>query len=55
MVAATATPTASSVITVRAPFATDFSARSSVMSKISAKKPAAASVAHIGNSGELQM
>src|ERR1700742_5170613 len=55
MVAATATPTASSVITVRAPFATDLSARSSVMSRIKAKKPAAASVAHIGNSGDRQI
>src|SRR6201991_1967911 len=55
MVAATATPIASSVITVNAPLATDRSARSSVISRISAKKPAAASVSHIGNVGERQI
>ena len=54
-VAATATPTASSVMTVSAPLATDLSARSSVISRIRAKKPAAASVTHIGNSGERQI
>ena len=54
-VAATATPTANSVITVSAPFATDFSARTSVTSNRMAKNPAAASVAHIGNEGECQM
>ena len=55
MVAATAMPIASSVITVNAPLATDFSARSSVISRISAKKPAAANVSHIGNVGERQI
>src|SRR3954452_22648442 len=52
MVAATATPMASSVITVKAPLATDRSARSKVISRMSAKNPAAASVSHIGNVGE---
>src|ERR1700716_3805622 len=52
MVAATAIPIASSVITVNAPLATDLSARSSVISRISAKKPAAAKVSHVGNAGE---
>ena len=55
MVAATAMPIASSVITVNAPLATDLSARSSVISRISAKKPAAARVSHIGNVGERQI
>src|SRR3982074_132011 len=55
MVAATATPIASSVITVNAPLATDLSARSNVISRISAKKPAAAKVSHIGNAGEPQI
>jgi hypothetical protein len=55
MVAAAATPIASSVITVSAPLATDFSARSSVMSSRIAKNPAAANVSHIGNCGERQM
>src|ERR1044071_532899 len=55
MVAATATPTASSVITVSAPLATDLSARTSVISIRIAKNPAAASVSHIGNDGERQM
>src|SRR3954462_8114240 len=55
MVAATATPIASSVITVNAPLATDLSARSSVINRMSAKKPAAAKVSHIGNVGERQI
>src|SRR3954470_14008076 len=55
MVAATATPIASNVITVSAPLATDLSARSSVISRISAKKPAAAKVSHTGNVGERQI
>jgi hypothetical protein len=55
MVAATATPIANSVITVNAPLATDLSARSNVISRISAKKPAAAKVSHIGNVGERQI
>src|SRR3954468_22619087 len=55
MVAATATPIASSVITVNAPLATDLSARSKVISRTSAKKPAAARVSHIGNAGERQI
>jgi hypothetical protein len=54
MVAATATPMAKSVITVNAPLATDFSARSSVRRRMMAKNPAAASVSHIGNVGERQ-
>ena len=53
-VAATATPIASSVMIVRAPFATDFSARSSVKSMMIVKNPAAARVSHIGNAGERQ-
>src|SRR5215470_18910667 len=52
MVAATATPIASRVMTVSAPFATDFSARSSVIRTTSPKNAAAASVSHIGNAGE---
>src|ERR1700722_9958650 len=55
MVAATAMPTASSVITVSAPLATDFSARNSVTSTMIPKNPAAASVSHIGNAGERQI
>src|SRR3954454_16677284 len=55
MVAATATPIASSVITVSAPLATDLSARSIVINRISAKKPAAARVSHIGNVAECQI
>ena len=54
MVAATATAIASSVMTVKAPFATDFSARSNVSSTINPKKQAAASVSHIGKVGERQ-
>ena len=54
MVAATAMPTASSVITVSAPLATDFSARNSVMSTMTPKNPAAANVSHIGKVGERQ-
>src|SRR5579864_8433501 len=55
MVAATAMPIESSVMTVSAPLATDFSARSSVISRINPKKPAAASVIHIGKAGERQI
>src|SRR5665213_479963 len=54
MVAATAMPIASSVITVNAPLATDFSARNSVMRTMIPKNPAAASVSHIGKAGERQ-
>jgi len=53
MVAATATPIASSVITVKAPLATDFSARSKVISRISAKKPAAAKPDELSALGRL--
>ena len=42
-------------MTVSAPLATDFSARNSVIRRIRAKNPAAASVTHIGNDGERQM
>ena len=55
MVATPATPIESSVMTVSAPLATDFSARSSVIRTISPKNPAAASVSHIGKVGERQM
>jgi len=55
MVAATAIPMASSVMTVSAPLATDFSARNSVIRRITPKNPAAASVSHIGKVGERQM
>ena len=55
MVAATVIPTASSVMTVSAPFATDFSARSSVIRTIRLKNPAAAIVSHIGKDAERQM
>src|SRR5262249_34941908 len=55
MVAATAMPTASRVMTVSAPFATDFSARNSVIMTTIPKKAAAASVTHIGKAGERQM
>ena len=41
-------------MTAKAPFATDFSARTSVKSRMIAKNPAAASVSHIGNVGERQ-
>src|SRR5205807_6037939 len=54
MVAATAMPIASSVITVSAPLATDFSARSSVIRAMTAKNPAAINVSHIGNAGVRQ-
>src|SRR5882724_7332817 len=54
-VEATAIPIASSVITVSAPFATDFSARNSVIRTISPKKPPATIVSHIGKAGERQM
>ena len=55
MVEATAIPIASSVMTVSAPFATDFSARSSVITTINPKKAAAAIVSHIGKDAERQM
>src|SRR5580698_1955090 len=55
MVAATAMPTANSVMIVNAPLAIDLSARSSVASAINPKNPAAANVSHIGNDGERQM
>src|SRR4051812_7489430 len=55
MVAATATPMASNVITVKAPLAIDRSARSKVIRRMSAKKPAAAKVSHIGNVDERQI
>ena len=42
-------------MTVSAPLATDLSARSSVIRRISPKKPAAASVIHIGKAGERQI
>jgi len=54
MVAATAMPTATSVMTVNAPLATDFSARTSVMRTMIPKNPAAAKVSHIGKVGERQ-
>ena len=41
-------------MTVNAPLATDFSARNSVIRTMIPKKPAAASVSHIGNEGERQ-
>jgi hypothetical protein len=53
-VAAIAIPIASSVITVSAPFATDFSARNSVRSTMIPKNPAAANVNHTGKVGERQ-
>ena len=53
-VAATAMPIASSVMTVNAPLATDFSARSSVIRTMTAKNPAAINVSHIGNAGVRQ-
>ena len=46
---------ASSVMTVSAPLATDFSARNSVTRTMIPKNPAAASVSHIGKVGERQM
>ncbi len=52
--AATAIPIAISVITVNAPLATDFSARSSVIRTMIPKNPAAANVNHIGKVGERQ-
>ena len=55
MVAATATAIASSVMTVSAPLATDFSARNSVIRTMIPKNPAAASVSHIGKVGERQI
>src|SRR6478735_8576041 len=55
MVAAPAIAMDSSVITVSAPLAIDLSARSSVISRINPKNPAAASVIHIGKAGERQI
>jgi hypothetical protein len=55
MVAATAMPTANSVITVSAPLATDFSARNSVIKTMIPKNPAAAKVSHIGKAVERQI
>ena len=46
---------ASSVMTVSAPFATDFSARNSVNRTTRAKKPAAANVSHVGKACERQI
>src|SRR3954469_13441421 len=46
---------ASSAMTVSAPLATDLSARSSVIRRISPKNPAAASVIHIGKTDERQI
>src|SRR6478672_2043293 len=54
MIAATAMPTTSSVITVSVPLAADFSARSSVMRTVIPKNPAAVNVSHIGKAGERQ-
>src|SRR6478672_9356486 len=54
MVAVAAMPIASSVMTVSAPLATDFSARNSVMRTIIPKNPDAANVSHIGKVGERQ-
>src|SRR4051794_26595525 len=53
--AAIAMVMASSVTTVSAPLATDRSARCSVTRRISPKKPAAASIIHIGKAGERQI
>jgi hypothetical protein len=54
MVAVAAMPMASSVMTVSAPLATDFSARNNVMRTITPKNPDAANVSHIGKAGERQ-
>src|SRR5436305_1553572 len=54
MVAATAMPTASNVMSVSAPLATDFSARNSVIRTMIPKKPPAANVIHIGKVGKRQ-
>src|SRR4029077_131868 len=54
MVAATAIPTATSVITVSTPLATDLSARNSVTKTMIPKNPAAANVSHIGKAGVRQ-
>src|SRR4030088_1918613 len=51
---ATAMPAPSSVTTVSGPFASDFSARSSVVRTKIPKNPAAANVSHIGKAGERQ-
>src|SRR5882757_264813 len=53
-VTAAAMAIASSVMTVSAPLATDFSARTSVTSRMIPKNPAAANVTHIGKAGERQ-
>jgi hypothetical protein len=52
VVAAVATPIASNVMTASALFATDFSARNSVTTPITPKKPTAVKVGHIGSAGE---
>src|SRR5262249_42948612 len=54
VVAAAAIPMASNVMTVSAPFATDFSARHNVTMPITPKNAAAGRVSHIGNVGERQ-
>src|SRR5258707_13221927 len=54
MVAVAAMPMASSVMTVSAPLATDFSARNSVMRTITPKNPDAANVSNIGKVGKRQ-
>lgn len=53
-VAATATVTASSVITASAPLATERSARSTITRNTMVKNAAAASVSHIGKVGDRQ-
>lgn len=52
--AAAATATASNVITVNAPLATERSARKTMTRNTMAKNAAAASVSHIGNVGDRQ-
>jgi hypothetical protein len=42
-------------MTANAPFATDFSARNSVIRTITAKNPAAAIVSQVGEDGQRQM
>src|SRR5260221_4404730 len=51
IVAVAAIPIASSVVTVSAPLATDFSARNTVVGTIIPKNPAAANVSHLGKVG----
>src|SRR3954464_7139952 len=53
VVEVTAMPTASNVMTVSAPLATDRSARTKVIRTMIPKNAAAASVSHIGDAGEL--